>query len=163
MSDESKFKLLTAFKYMNQKIDMKDFNGRLVFQKKTYLLQEMGLHFGNTYGWYLYGPYSRDVTSEGFQLAPIQDYVNDLVPLSKSEKNQIERLGELISEAKKTFSKADDEYCLELLASLHFVIKHGYPRPKSGSSALKQFSLLKPKFSSDAKKAFELLGKYCLV
>lgn len=162
MIDESKFRLLTVFKYLNQKIDMKDFNARLIFQKKTYLLQEMGLQLGNRYGWYLHGPYSHDAASDGFQLAPIQDYVDYLVPLSKSDKINIKNLEGLISEAKETFSKKDEDYCLELLASLHFVLKYGYPRPKSENSALRQFLLLKPKFSKDAKKGLELLGKYHL-
>jgi len=162
MSGESKFRLLAAFKHLNQKIDMKDFKSRLILQKETYLLQEMGLHLGHAYGWYLRGPYSRDVASDGFQLVSIQDCKDSLIPLSKSDKNHISKLKELISEAQQTFSKTDEDYCLELLASLHFVLKHGYPRPKNESSALKQFLALKPKFSSDAKKALRLLKEYNL-
>jgi uncharacterized protein YwgA len=142
---------------------MSDFKSRLIFQKKTYLLQEMGLHLGNTYGWYLHGPYSRDVASEGFQLVPIQDCVDGVIPLSRPDKRHIKNLEELISEAQTAFGKKDEAYCLELLASLHFVLKHGYPRPKNENSALKQFSRLKPKFADDAKKALELLKEYNLI
>jgi uncharacterized protein YwgA len=142
---------------------MGDFKSRLILQKETYLLQEMGLHLGNTYGWYLYGPYSRDVASDGFQLVSIQDSTDVLTPLSKADKNCVKNLKELIAEARQTFSKNDDEYCLELLASLHFVLKHDYPRPKNENRALKQFLKLKPKFSRDAKEASRLLKEYNLV
>jgi uncharacterized protein YwgA len=162
MADESKLKLLAAFKHLNQKIVMSDFRSRLILQKETYLLQEMGLHLGNTYGWYLHGPYSRDVASDGFQLVSIQDSTDVLTPLSKADKTHVSNLKELIAEAKETFSKNDEDYCLELLASLHFVLKHGYPRPKNENSALKQFLILKPKFSSDAKNALRLLKEHNL-
>jgi uncharacterized protein YwgA len=162
MGDESKFKLLAAFRYLNQKIDMRDFRSRLIFQKETYLLQEMGLCLGNTYGWYLYGPYSRDVASDGFQLVSIQDSIDVSTSLSKADKEHVGNLKELIIESQETFSKNDEEYCLELLASLHFVLKHGYPRPTSENNALKQFLALKPKFGNDAKRALKLLKEHNL-
>jgi hypothetical protein len=162
MADESKFKLLAAFRCLNQKIDMSDFKSRLILQKETYLLQEMGLHLGKTFGWYLHGPYSRDVASDGFQLVSIQDSRDASTTLSKADKHSVRNIKELITEARQTFSKNDDDYCLELLASLHFVLRHGYPRPRNENSALKQFLVLKPKFSNDASKALGLLRKHNL-
>ena len=159
LTSETKFKLLAAFKKMGHKIDLSDFDARLIFQKMVYLLQEMGLKLGNTYGWYRRGPYSREAASDGFQLEPIQDDVENLPELTQEELNAAETLQELIAESAGRFTNDDKAYCMELLGSLHFVLKHGYPRPASKEEALRRFQELKPKFGEDAEIALELLDQ----
>jgi hypothetical protein len=162
MTDETKFRLLAAFKKMRQQIDMSDFNARLVFQKQTYLLQELGLQLGNTYGWYIRGPYSSDAASDGFQLTSIQDHVKYLPKLSRDELQSLKTFEKLFSESKKRFKGKSDAYVLELLGSLHFLLKYGYPRPTNNKVALKRFFELKPGFKEDAETALELLEKHGL-
>jgi uncharacterized protein YwgA len=163
VTDQTKFKLLAVFKEMNKKINMSDFDDRLIFQKKTYLLQELGLKLGNSYGWYLRGPYSRDAANDGFQLQIIQNHVEGIASLSSPEKESVEKLQAITLEAQKMFRGKNEAYLFEMLASLHFVAKHGYPRPKNERDALKRFSKLKPQFAGNAKEALKILKKYELV
>ena len=158
MSDDSKFKLLAAFKHIGQKIDLPNFDTRLIFQKQVYLLQELGLKLGHSYGWYRRGPYSSGAASDGFQLEPIQDDVKNLPELTQDELRAAETLQELVSESERRFTSDDTAYCMELLGSLHFVLKHGYPKPASRKEALRKFrEELKPKFGEDSDRALELL------
>lgn len=164
MTDSTKLKLLTAFRQMGQNIVMTDFNSRLAFQKKVYLLQELGLKLGNTYGWYIYGPYSRDAASDGFELALIQNNYEDaeLSPLTEEENRAVTNFQLLLDEAIAALPNKDETYCLELLASLHFTLKKGYPRPSTSEAGLEKFTGLKPKFMDDAATALELLKRFHL-
>jgi len=158
LTDDSKFRLLAAFNHIGKRIDLSTFDARLVFQKQVYLLQELGLKLGHSYGWYRRGPYSSGAASDGFQLEPIQDNVKNLPELTPDELNAAETLQELISESAGMFTSDDTAYCMELLGSLHFVLKYGYPKPASREKALRKFrEELKPKFGEDSDRALELL------
>jgi hypothetical protein len=164
LTDDSKFKLLAAFKHIKKRIDLSNFDARLVFQKQVYLLQELGLKLGNSYGWYRRGPYSSGAASDGFQLEPIQDNVETLPELTPDELKAAETLQELVSESAKRFKSTDEAYCMELLGSLHFVLKHGYPKPTSREEALKKFrEELKPRFGEDSDRALKLLVEKKLI
>jgi len=165
MTDETKFKLLAAFKRIGQRIDISDFNARLVFQKRVYLLQELGLQLGNGYGWYIRGPYSHDAASDGFQLQSIQDHLEPsrgLPELSQDELKSIEKFEKLISDSEKKFKGKNKTYIMELLGSLHFLLKYGYPSSGDKANALRKFYELKPQFKENAEAALELLEKYGL-
>jgi hypothetical protein len=163
LSDTSKFKLLAAFRHIGQKINLSDFDARLVFQKQVYLLQELGLKLGHSYGWYRRGPYSSEAAADGFQLEPIQDNVENLPELTQDELKAAETLQDLVSESAGRFTSDDKAYCMELLGSLHFVLKHGYPRSASKEDALRRFKELKPKFGEDSEVALELLDQKNLI
>lgn len=162
MTDETKYRLLAAFRRLDQRIDMSNFDARLVFQKSVYLLQELGFQLGYTFGWYIRGPYSRGAADGGFQLEPIQDDVEHLPEISNSESEIIERFKDLMLEAKKEFQDKNEAYIAEMLGSLHFLQKYGYPRPTSSSEALRKFLELKPEFGRDAETALDLLRRYGL-
>jgi hypothetical protein len=164
MTDSTKLKLLVAIRHMGQNVVMTDFNSRLAFQKKVYLLQELGLRLGNTYGWYIHGPYSRDVASDGFQLALMQSNYQDdeLEPLSEEELAAVANYQSLVQAAIETLPNRDEVYCLELLASLHFTLHRGYPRPQNTAAGLERFIQSKPKFTEDAATALELLERFAL-
>lgn len=164
MSADSKFRLLAAFRHIGQRINLSTFSDRLVFQKQVYLLQELGLRLGHSYGWYIRGPYSRGAADDGFQLEPIQDHVEDLPKLTEEELKAAKTIQELLSESAKRFTNNDEAYSMELLGSLHFVLKYGYPKPASRDDALRIFrEKLKPKFGKDADKALELLNEKGLI
>ena len=48
--------------------DMETFEGRLRLQKTVYLLQSFGIDLGYYFTWYLRGPYSPELTRDGFKL-----------------------------------------------------------------------------------------------
>lgn len=162
MTDGTKFKLLSALKKLDHRIEMNSFDKRLVLQKLVYLLQELGLELKNTYGWYMRGPYSREVSNDGFQLLFVQD--NSHVPeIGPEELPAIDMFKALYADAEEEFEGQNETYILELLASLHFLIEHGYPKPSDRDEALVRFLELKPQFEEDAEKALELLESHELV
>lgn len=53
-------------------LDIKsEFDGRLVLQKVTYLLQETGVNFGYSFNWYKHGPYSPGLTQDAYEAAAL--------------------------------------------------------------------------------------------
>jgi len=100
--------------------DMDTFDGRLILQKTVYLMQAYGLPLGYNFSWYIYGPYSPDLTKDGYEIKDI--YQN--IPKMKFVKEDREmRFNEFI----KIFGQyIKNAYWLELLASIHF-LKKLYP------------------------------------
>src|SRR5207253_2671703 len=50
-------------RYLNV-FDSSSFTGRLIIQKTVYLLQVFGFALGYRFSWYIYGPYSPDLTRD---------------------------------------------------------------------------------------------------
>ncbi len=48
--------------------NMDRFSDRLLLQKKVFLLQEIGLNFGYSFGKYRYGPYCSSLASDGYKM-----------------------------------------------------------------------------------------------
>jgi hypothetical protein len=163
MSDDTKFKLLSVFNKLGRRIRLSTFNERLVFQKQVYLLQEFGLNFSNDYGWYKRGPYSRDAANDGFQIVSIQDNIDYFPELSEEEVRSVNKFKNLVSDSQRVFRDKNLAYIMELVGSLHFIIKYGYPRPTDKKNALTVLSDLKPIFREDAESALKLLEKYELI
>jgi uncharacterized protein YwgA len=162
MSEQKKFKLLAALREMNYKIKTDTFGDRLIFQKKTYLIQEMGVKIGNTFGWYLHGPYSREAANDEFQLVPIQNNIDTGNLLTAEEKGLIKKLEKILEEAGTVFPDKNEADLLEMLASLNFILRHGYPKPKDDNDAIRIFAKQKPAFANDSIPALQLLKKYGL-
>jgi uncharacterized protein YwgA len=94
-----------------------DFDKRLILQKTIYLLQAFGLNVGYAYNWYLRGPYSSELAHTAYDVA--ENYDPELVVQfddSKSE-NTFDNFLHFIS------NKKDNQYCLEAIASIHFLAK----------------------------------------
>jgi len=108
---------------VEQPLDLDSFEQRLMIQKKVYLTQLTGLDLTYRFGWYLHGPYSRELTSDAFRSKEqIDDGEDDykretLAPFAKK----------LTKKAKTIWANRpdgiDEDDWLELLASLHF-LKH---------------------------------------
>ena len=103
-----------------------NFSERMEVQKTTYLLQEMGLNFGD-YGfrWYKHGPYSQAVHDDSFYIIgnfqkiqsesagiKFKDFANDLILKFK----------ELFINTKAT--GYDFPTWLEAVASIHYLMKY---------------------------------------
>src|SRR5439155_15294619 len=95
--------------------DLSTFPGRLTFQKTVYLLQAFGFYIGYRFTWYLYGPYSPELTRDGFDLAPVITGL-PLVAFSSVESERRFREFLIFLDPIKADSKR-----LELVASLHFL------------------------------------------
>lgn len=96
---------------------------RKVLQKQTYLLQESGLDLGYRFGWYIYGPYSPDLTRDAFDLGMQLKHASDTVRkdnLTLQEKSIIEKARRFFDSISGDGRLADR---LELITSLHFLTK----------------------------------------
>jgi uncharacterized protein YwgA len=112
-------------------IDLANLEGRIKFQKSMYLLKEMSAITERfSYSWYIFGPYSSAVAKIGFE------YINSKIDKEINAPNDFK-------EKVATFNliKLEDNSSkwLELLASLHYLLKYK---------------------SYDKKRAFEELKKH---
>jgi len=94
-----------------------DFDKRLILQKTVYLLQAFGLNIGYRYSWYLRGPYSPELAHTAYSVA--ENFDSQLVVQFTESKSE-RRFEEFLSFIK---NKKDDQYCLEAIASIHFLAK----------------------------------------
>lgn len=93
-------------------------------QKAVYLVQEAGLGLGYSYGWYLYGPYSTQLTSDYYALDAERRSLGAEAPKYKlvaSAKSSVDRVRPLMEVPTSIGDQLTLEDWLELLASYHFL------------------------------------------
>ncbi len=95
--------------------ELQTFTGRLFFQKQVYLLQALGLPLEYSFSWYLYGPYSPDLTRDGFNLLPIYSKLNE--ESLPQEKQIIDHFFSLFG------TRTGDKTWLEVISSIHYLNK----------------------------------------
>lgn len=120
--DERQIGLALALKEVGINSNVADFASRLILQKAVYLLEEAGIRLGYSFNWYLRGPYSPSLTRDLFDLASNGEDVAGWV-LDNDSKAVASRVQTLLSPS------ADEELVskarrLELLASLHYLVRH---------------------------------------
>lgn len=93
---------------------MDTFNDRLRLQKVIYLLQAFGVYRGYDFSWYLRGPYSSQLTHDGFSLRETYENVPEGVRL-KERKDRM-RFKKFLK-----FMKGKTTDDLEIAASLHYL------------------------------------------
>ena len=98
------------------------FDHRLILQKATYLLQGVGVPLGYHFRWYLYGPYSPELTQDVFAItsghARIEQEIKG-TQLAEPAAAKAGRLRELLGGT----SLHDQAQKLELLASVLFLLR----------------------------------------
>lgn len=99
--------------------DMENFDDRLRLQKIVYLLWAYGISLGYGFNWYVRGPYSSRLASDGYAL-------NDEL-FEEGSKIKFENEEDIVKSFKKfkeiLGEKIDDPLYLEILASLHYIKK----------------------------------------
>lgn len=146
------------------------FSERLQIQKKIYLIQILGFDLGYRFGWYLRGPYCRELTGDAFAL-------KDELAAGRKDHEQFHltdlaiqtiRKAEELWMAPEDLAITNDQW-LELLASIHY-LRHIAYWPKNNSKDFEDiFDLLvseKPQFKNhkaDAQKAWERLNRFGLI
>lgn len=99
--------------------DMEDFDERLRLQKIVYLLWAYGISLGYGFNWYVRGPYSPKLASDGYAL---DDEVFEMG--SRIRFNNEEGVVESLNNFKEILGeKINDPLYLEILASLHYIKK----------------------------------------
>lgn len=99
---------------------MDSFEDRLVLQKRIYLLQVFGIYLGYKFAWYIHGPYSPNLTRDGFKLVAI----SNLIPKVKFAKKNIEK--KFNNYLSFLGNRHNDGDWLEQLSCTHF-LKALYP------------------------------------
>ena len=108
---------------------MDSFDERLILQKTIYLLQQMGIHLGYRFSWYLRGLYSRELTADVF--ASLGSGPPDGWMLDHKQKETLARAREFFGKF-ATFPSRTRE--LEKVASILFLIKTRQAPPDDSRS-----------------------------
>jgi len=109
--------------YRRLNVNLKNLNNRKILQKKIYFLQEFGFNLGYNFGFYIYGPYSTELTSDAFTLIEQHDVARNTIVrerLTDEQKAILDRLDEFIED----ISPNELAHQLELLSSIHFLNNH---------------------------------------
>lgn len=136
--------------------DMSTFQGRLIFQKTVYLLQAFRIYLGYSFSLYLHGPYSPDLTRDGFEM---KDKIKH-IPKSKFQHDVMEKNFKRFLSFIENFK--DNPNHLEILASLH-LFKRLFPN-ESKDQIIKRVLQKKPYLSKDTCESdWKQLEKFSLV
>lgn len=91
---------------------------RLTLQKAIYLVQRYAVPLGYSYGWYLKGPYSPQLTRDYYELAADPEPYQDGA-LKGSVSTALRRVNQLIASKPNGIAQ---HHWLELLASLDYLV-----------------------------------------
>lgn len=111
--------LAGILKNFYEDFDIGLFRDRLRLQKIIYLMQAFGLNIGYSYSLYLYGPYSTELTRDGFAMPDLKKVQK--VDFEEEQDKKIFRQFKQFIEDKKTNNDR-----LEIIASAHLLKKLGY-------------------------------------
>jgi len=148
--------LMTYFHVLfNEPFNMQTFDNRLLFQKRTYLLQELfGIPLGYMFGWYIRGPYSSELTRDGFENESMSRLFHEkwdemskqLPPVEREDETTLERAQGLFESVRE--SGIDEGRFLELLSSLHFMQVNWYSQ-ETCTKVGDELRKLKPRFTQE--------------
>jgi len=141
---------------LGYEIDLSTLESRISLQKRAYFAQLLGLSLDYSFGWYVFGPYSTELTREVYQFQGIESFVRP------NEGDNEERARVFFGEvnALVTINK-DGSYWLELLSSLHFLAMRAVPHLTDMEQCFSKLLAEKPgKFNrEDMETAWNLLVK----
>jgi uncharacterized protein YwgA len=151
---------------MGFKINMKNFEHRLLLQKMIYMLQVFGVDLGFRYGWYLRGPYCSELAHIGYEIYANKDkipQVTEQYELPGRIRDEITHFQSWVS--KKMPSNCDKIKWLELLASLHYLKHFAYfDAPKNKANICSELISLKDWYTpADVEKAWTILDEVGLI
>jgi uncharacterized protein YwgA len=142
-----------------------DFDKRLEVQKAVYLMQESGADLGYHFSWYLRGPYSPSLADDAYSLLGLQmkHFRKETQSVGRDTKEKFRNLLNIIK--KKSSTTKDESRWLEILSSVHYVMKHSYPRPKNPEDGIDYILRLKGKRfpKPTIEESYEILQKVGLL
>jgi len=154
---------------LGQPLEIDTFEKRFMIQKKIYLAQLTGLDLGYRFGWYLRGPYCRELTYDVYRTVELMELRDE----DYQKKELSSRAVRLASKAREIWDNRPNEISesdwLELLASLHFLKHIAYwpgGTPQDFDGIFKGLVVSKPRFKgrkAHARKAWEHLDRIGLL
>lgn len=161
MSFERPLHLLSTFSKLGLEINVQTFDTRFFIQKNAYFLQEFGADLGYAFGMYIRGPYSPALARDAYTLQELE-YTSEEIKSVSVNTDAIDRMRAFIEDVDQLISSNKGrQYWLELLASLHFLCKYGYPKITDLEDAKSRSKLAY--FGNDIKTAFLILKKHKLI
>lgn len=125
---------------------------RVLLQTKIFLAQDIGLPLGYGYSWYIYGPYSADLTAVAYQVIAEggESTGEKCFCFREPYANMIKRVNDLESEIKAHKLKIGVAQWYELVAIVAYWYKRGN---KAESTIVKKIKQTKPLFTEEQTKA----------
>ena len=161
MSFERPLHLLATFSTLGLEIDVQTFDTRFFIQKNWYFLQEFGADLGYAFGMYIRGPYSPALARAAYALQDLE-YESEEIESVSVNTDAIGRMRAFMRDIDQLISRTKGRrYWLELLASLHFLCKYGYPKIKNLEDARSRSKLAR--FENDIETAFRILEEHRLI
>ncbi len=116
--DRRQIGLILVLEKLGLPLKLETFDDRLILQKAVYLADAAGVHLGYDHGWYLRGPYSPGLTRDAF--AAVAE-----LPSEKDEIRgwQLDEESQLRLESLRRLIPITDACSLELLASVHYLVR----------------------------------------
>ena len=146
--DNQQLAVKLIFDKAGREFKMDTFDDRLIVQKTIYLVQCLGINLGYHFSWYLKGPYSTSLASDGFS---IQDEISR--GLDESRKWKLDdSLAAKIESIRDWFSESDKKALakqLEVFASVHFLVEKKGINYNNTSELVKTLSSLGKDFSEE--------------
>ena len=154
--------LASCFRRLNVSVD--NLNNRKILQKKIYFLQEFGFNFGYNFGFYIYGPYSTELTSDAFMLNEQFEVARNTISrqrLSATQRRILNKLNEFIGD----IPQGELANRLELLSSIHFLNNHIFKPIDNLEDMVREMEQRKPgRFDQDEiEEAWDKLNELDLL
>ena len=145
-----------------------DFDKRLELQKAIYLLQESGGDLGYHFSWYLRGPYSPSLADDAYSLffTGKERFRIARAGISGIDRRTKDTFANIFAEvSRRSKDRKDESRWLEILSSVHYLMKHGYPRPTTKEEGIRYMLNLKgDRFSRhEVEEAYQILLKVDLL
>lgn len=158
-------KLVSALGELGMHVDLSTLSSRIILQKRAYFLQAFGLPIGYSFGWYVFGPYSSELTKEAYAGEGLERTVTISSIFNRAIMVYENRFRTFFSQVfELSQSGHGEEYWLELLSSLHYLgTARGASPSREGVFSL--LSQLKPnKFEpTDMDRAWGVLNRHRLL
>ena len=113
-------KLALLFRGVQAPIEMGTLDERIRVQKITYLAQSYGIDLGYKFSWYIRGPYSKSVTTAGFEIYENNIDINQIQATQELDQERVERFREFIT------PHVNDTLWLEIAGSAIYLRKKSY-------------------------------------
>lgn len=137
------------------KPDISTIEQRKTIQKAVYLGQQVGLHLGYQFGWYLMGPYSPSLTDDYYALAESLtsgDVSYQVHKLQSAAEVSLRKARPLLQVPRGV--DLSQENWLELVSSLHYLRKSA---GLQHDATLETLKVLKPHLVQHTKTAEDIL------
>ena len=135
---------------------MSPFGERLILQKTIYLMQAFGLNIGYIFSWYIHGPYSIQLTRDGYEMINTYDKFEE-IEFNEEDEAKFSEFIEFLGD------KKENPEWLEVVASIH-VLKKIQPE-KSKDEIIRSVMQKQPEcFTKEmCLEAWEHLEEYGLI